>query len=241
MVPPLPQDDFSPFDFSSEILCRFNFGAEFDFGREFSFAGDGASTSSWSFGSFDYDDVSISCSNEDGFWRCCNGRCNCRCRQRPNCMYRIESMKTSCWYREFLKPGPVRDLTYELSSLDRFLEFCSFFSMPLSKVAELVEEFIHCGYLGMPRGFSRRAEYCERAELLIMYVLHILAKGATFRNCCMLTHITTSKVCMFFFDFLDALVDMKDEVCCCLSLLIGVLSWLSIYMYLRIKDINKYH
>jgi hypothetical protein len=133
MVPPLPQDDFSPFDFSSEILCRFNFGAEFDFGREFSFAGDGASTSSWSFGSFDYDDVSISCSNEDGFWRCCNGRCNCRCRQRPNCMYRIESMKTSCWYREFLKPGPVRDLTYELSSLDRFLEFCSFFSMPVVK------------------------------------------------------------------------------------------------------------
>jgi hypothetical protein len=43
-------------------------------------------------------------------------------------MYCIESVKTSCWYREFLQPGPVRDLTYELSSLERFLEFVIFFA-----------------------------------------------------------------------------------------------------------------
>ena len=83
--------------------------------------------------------------------------------------------------------------------------------MPLSKVAELAEEFILRGYLHMPRSFSRRTEYCERAELLVMSVLHILAKGATFRNCCTLTHISTSEVRKLFFEFLDALVDMKDE------------------------------
>ena len=83
--------------------------------------------------------------------------------------------------------------------------------MPLSKVAELVEEFIHRGYLPMPGSFSRHAEYGERAELLVMSMLHILAKGATFRNCCTLTHISTSEVRKLFFEFLDALVDMKDE------------------------------
>ena len=49
----------------------------------------------------------------------------------------------------------------------------------------------------------------ERAELLVMFALHILGKGATFRNCSTLTHISTVR--KFFFDFLDALVDMKDE------------------------------
>ncbi len=44
-----------------------------------------------------------------------------------------------------------------------------------------------------------------------MSALHILAKGATFRNCRTLTHISTSEVHEFFFVFLNALVDMKDE------------------------------
>ncbi len=127
MAPPLPQDDFESFDFSSEILRQFDFGAEFNFGREFSFVGDGASTSSWSFGSFNYDDISISYSNEDGFRCCLNCRLNQWRRQWLNRMFRIESVKSSCWYHEFLEPGPVRDLTYDLSFADRFLEFCSFF------------------------------------------------------------------------------------------------------------------
>jgi hypothetical protein len=65
MVPLIPQDDFGPFDFSSEILCEFDFGAEFDFGRDFSSVGDGVSTSSWSFGSFKYDGVSIHYSSDE--------------------------------------------------------------------------------------------------------------------------------------------------------------------------------
>jgi hypothetical protein len=30
---------------------------------------------------------------------------------RPNRQYRRRSVKTSCWYREFLRPGTTRDLT----------------------------------------------------------------------------------------------------------------------------------
>jgi hypothetical protein len=152
MVPPIPQDDFSPFDFSSDILREFDFGADFNFGREFSFVGDGASTGSWSFGSFEYKGISIHHYSDDGtnqHWHhCCR---SCRRRRRNNHMYRIKSVKTSCWYREFLQPGPVRDLTYELSSSDRFSEFCDFFLMPLTKVDELVDVFIQRGYLRMPR------------------------------------------------------------------------------------------
>jgi hypothetical protein len=66
MVPPIPQDDFGLFDFSSDILREFDFGADFDFGREFSFVGDGASTGSWSFGSFEYEGVSIHQYSNDG-------------------------------------------------------------------------------------------------------------------------------------------------------------------------------
>jgi hypothetical protein len=205
LILPIPQDGFGPLDFSSDILREFNFGTEFDFGREFSFEGGG----SWSVGSFEYNLVSVEYFDDGIHCHCCC--CHCCRRQRPNCMYCIESVKTSCWYREFLQPGPVRDLTCELSSLDRYLEFCDFFRMPLTKVDELVDVFIWRGCLHMPRSLSWRAKFCERAKLLVMSALYILGKGASFRCCCTLTHISTSEVCEFFFDFLDAMVDMKDE------------------------------
>jgi hypothetical protein len=87
--------------------------------------------------------------------------------------------------------------------------------MPLTKVDELVDVFIQHGYLRMPRSLSRRAEFHERAELLIRSALHILGKGASFRCCLTLTHISTSKVRKFFFTFLDAIVNMKDEYIFC--------------------------
>ena len=86
-----------------------------------------------------------------------------------------------------------------------FVIFC----MPLTKVKELADVFIRHGYLRMPRSLSRRAEFHERAELLILSALHILGKGASFRCCLTLTHISTSKVRKFFFAFLDAIVVMK--------------------------------
>jgi hypothetical protein len=63
----------------------------------------------------------------------------------------------------------------------------------------------------MPRSLFRRGKFHERAELLVMASLHILAKGATFKCCRTLTHISTSEVRKFFFLFLDAMVDMNDE------------------------------
>jgi hypothetical protein len=87
MVAPIPQDDFCPFDFSSEILCGFDFGAEFNFGRELFFVGDGASTGSWSFGSFEYNGVSIHYSSDETNWHW--HRRSSHRRQRPNCMYHI--------------------------------------------------------------------------------------------------------------------------------------------------------
>jgi hypothetical protein len=83
--------------------------------------------------------------------------------------------------------------------------------MPLTKVDELGDVFIQRGYLRMPRSLSWHAEFHERVELLILSALHILGKGASFRCCRTLTHISTSEVCKFFFAFLDGIVDMKDE------------------------------
>jgi hypothetical protein len=90
-------------------------------------------------------------------------------------MYCIESVKTSCWYREFLQPGPVRDFTHELSSLDRFLEFCDFFCMPLTKVKELADVFIRRGYLRMPRSLSRGLSFMK--GLSSLYCLHCIFWG----------------------------------------------------------------
>jgi hypothetical protein len=47
-----------------------------------------------------------------------------RKKRRPNRQYRKKSsVKNSCWYREFLRPGITRDMTNELSTSDRFGEF----------------------------------------------------------------------------------------------------------------------
>jgi hypothetical protein len=126
-------------------------------------------------------------------------------------MYRVESVKTSCWYHEFLKPDQVRNLTNELSSSDRFSECRDFFHKLLAKVEELVDILIRHGYVWMPRSLSRHREFSECVELLVMSALHILGSGATFRCCHTLTHISSSEVSKFYFSFLDAFVDMKDE------------------------------
>ena len=142
-------------DFAQEILREFDFGADYEFGRKFSF---GVYDSSSSVGSFDYDGVSIEYSSEGGSDCSRGGRRRRRRRRgnRPKRMYRVESVKSSCWYREFLKPGPVRDLTYDLSSSDRFSEFWDFFRMPLSKVekvADLIKRRVGtCGCLGLCPG-----------------------------------------------------------------------------------------
>ena len=57
----------------------------------------------------------------------------------------------------------------------------------------------------------RRAEFFERAELLVMSALYIFGHGAHFRSLRALTHISTSEVRKFFFVFHDAFMDMQGE------------------------------
>ena len=66
--------------------------------------------------------------------------------------------------------------------------------MPLSKVDELVDIFVREGYIQTPKSLFWRGEFEEHAELLVMAALHILAKGATFKSCRTLTHISTLEV-----------------------------------------------
>jgi hypothetical protein len=83
--------------------------------------------------------------------------------------------------------------------------------MPLTKVEKVADLLKWRGYARMPRSLSRRHEFDERVELLVMSSLHILGTGATFRRCQTLTHKLTLEVRKLFMSFLDAFMDMKDE------------------------------
>ncbi len=89
-------------------------------------------------------------------------------------------MKNSSWYRNFTAPGETRDLTHELSSSDRFGEFCHYFCMPLSKVEALTDTLITRGYVRLPRTRCRQAEFHERTELLVMVSLYLLGQVLRF-------------------------------------------------------------
>ncbi len=211
-------------------LTEFNFGADLgdfggDFGASFGFEADFGAI----FGNFpDFFGGSVtsdfegdSCGSSSDDWSCGSSsddrsdhrrrQRRRRCRRRSNRIFRVESVKNSSWYRNFTAPGETRDLTHELSSSDRFGEFRHYFRMPLSKVEELTKKLISRGYVRFPRTRSRRAKFCERTELLVMSSLYLLGTGVAFRLCRSLCSICTSEVRKFFYVFLDAIVDMKDE------------------------------
>jgi hypothetical protein len=109
----------------------FGFGGDFNFlsSQESGFGGA-------SFGSdpFDYDGVSFECSIKDNV----SFRRHRRHRIcQSNRHFQIVSVKKSCWYVQFLKPGITREMTHELSSSDRYGNFCHYFPMPLFKAEEL--------------------------------------------------------------------------------------------------------
>jgi hypothetical protein len=83
--------------------------------------------------------------------------------------------------------------------------------MPLTKVKSIIDILIDGGYVTPARLLIRRAEFCERTELLVMSALYILGHGAQFCSLMALTHICTSEVRKFFFVFLDAFMDMHNE------------------------------
>ncbi len=93
----------------------------------------------------------------------------------------------------------------------RFGEFRQWFHMSLGKVEELTTILINREYITRPRSHHLRKVFWERSELLVMSALYLLVTGATFRCCKPLCGICTSEVCKFFYIFIEALVDMKDE------------------------------
>ena len=209
----LPLTEFNFGDFGGDFGASFGFDADFGaiFGNFPDFFG----------GSVTSDFEGDSCGSSSNDWSCeslsddLSGhrrrQRRRRRRRRSNRLFRVESVKNSSWYRNFTAPGDTRDLTHELSSSDRFGEFRHYFRMPLSKVEELTEKLISRGYVRLPRTRCRRAEFRERTELLVMPSLYILGTGAAFRSCRSLCSICTSEVRKFFYVFLDAIVDMKDD------------------------------
>ena len=131
--------------------------------------------------------------------------------RRPNPQFRKKSVKESCWYREFLRPGITRELTHELSTSDRFGEFCNWFRMLLSKIEELTDIFINREYIKPARSLRYRAEFRERSELFIMTALYRLGTGASFRTCHAFCNISTSELRLLFGNFLHAMHEMCEE------------------------------
>jgi hypothetical protein len=150
---------------------------------------------------FDYDGVSIDYSIEDyvAFRRRRRRRI-----RRTNRHFRIESIKKSSGIT-------TREMTQELSSSDRYGNFRHYFRMPLFKVEELTTLLIRRGYIDQPRSYFRQREYRERADILVMSVLHTLGNGASFRSLRAQTNISISKCRKLFLRFIDAMVDMKDD------------------------------
>ena len=137
-------------------------------------------------------------------------RCT-RNKRRPNRQFCKKSVKKSCWYCKFLRPGITRDLTHELSTLDRFGEFCNWFRMPLSKIEQLTDMFINREYIKPARSLMYQAEFREWSELFIMTAIYRLGTGASFRTCRALCNISTSENRLFFDTFLHAIHEMREE------------------------------
>jgi hypothetical protein len=202
MSSPPSEDPLASFNFLAEFLPpAIDFGEGFRFDEPFNFgdSGDGISMNatggSLSYGAYDNNSCSFSVESSVRL-----------CRRR-----RKERINLSSWYRNFLRPGMMRDLTHELSTSDRYGEFRSLFQMPLSKVEELMDIFISRGYIELPRSLKFREEFREHAELLVMSALYHLGNDKPFRQCRSMCYISVSEIRLFFFDFLAAMVDMKDE------------------------------
>jgi len=154
LSPRLDEDSFSV-NFSSDLLAAFDFcGFEPTGGLLFSF------------GSYEneYDNASFLFSVKS-YMGVGNRNHRSHKKHRPNRQFHKKSVKKSCWYREFLR------LTHELSTLDRFGEFCNWFRMPILMIEELTDIFINREYIKPARSIFRRAEFRERSELFIMIAL----------------------------------------------------------------------
>jgi len=141
---------------------------------------------------------------------------HCRRRKKrkkhsKNCTHYRVSVRTSCWYINYLVPGNVRELSHELSTSDRYGEFRHWFPMRLCKVEELTTLLMTRGYVREPRTFWYAQEFRERTELLVMSSLYVSGHGASFRSLRPLCHISASECHLFFEIFFNAMMDIRDE------------------------------
>jgi hypothetical protein len=83
--------------------------------------------------------------------------------------------------------------------------------MPLSKVEELADILINRGYIKVPRLLRFWEKFHECSELLVMLALYPLGNGNSFRQLWSMCHISVSEARKFFSNFLDVMVEMKDE------------------------------
>ena len=96
-------NDFgAEFGFGEDFAASFGFGA--DFGACF---GDFGDLFEGSITTIEYDNFSYDSSADDVEFSGGVGRWGWRrrWRRRPNRLFRIESVKSSCWYRRFTQPG----------------------------------------------------------------------------------------------------------------------------------------
>ena len=110
MVLSSPHDDVGPYNFSAEFLWEMDFSAELNFSREFYFSAESgfsrefnntrrSGESAGTFGLFDHDEISVNVSMQPDYGL--HGGTQRRRKRRPNHLYRIHSIRTSCWYRKF--------------------------------------------------------------------------------------------------------------------------------------------
>ena len=59
--------------------------------------------------------------------------------------------------------------------------------------------------------YRHRAVFREHLDLLVMSTLYLFGTGAAFCSCKPLCDISTSEIQKFFYTFIEALVDLKDE------------------------------
>ncbi len=90
-----------------------------DFGADFTFE-DAFDFDSIDSGAFEYDNISCEFSVKS-VWRLWQRNRRKRQKNRISCK---ENIKKSCWYPYFTRPGLTCEITHDLSSSDRFGEFC---------------------------------------------------------------------------------------------------------------------
>jgi hypothetical protein len=197
----LPVPPLGTFEFSSEFLPEeVDYSEAFDFGVDFSFLPevDFLATSTPGDDAFEYDNVSCDVSFASYVSFSSNPKRKKRMKRSKNRTNYRASVRTSCWYINFLAPGNVREMTHELSTSDRYGEFHHCFRMPLCKVEELTTLLMTWGYVREPRTFWRAQEFRERTELLVMSSLYVLGRGASFCSLRPLCHISASECRCFF-------------------------------------------